>query len=143
MKKRGRYGIHGLWGCVSCGAENTDPPVRITKNGKRARSKPSPCVWCRENAVRFFASRAEWRRFGELRQLARIGEIKLLVLQYPYKNEVNGKHICTYTADFDYVREDGEHVVEDVKGVMTEASALRIKVAEACHGIKVTIVPAR
>ena len=45
----------------------------------------------------------------------------------------------TYTADFQYI-ENGRTVVEDVKGVLTEASRIRMAWLKQLHGVEVTLV---
>jgi len=56
--------------------------------------------------------------------------------QIPFKCEVNGKLICTYFADFTYVRE-GKYVVEDAKGWATREYKLKKKLVEALWGIEI------
>jgi len=85
-------------------------------------------------------------RFIQLEQLERTGEITELRRQVAYPlvlpNGVPimvGKRKARYTPDFTYV-ENKRHVIEDVKGCMTEAAKLRIGVFEAIYGVKVSIV---
>ena len=100
-----------------------------------------------------FASKAEHRRYQELRLLERAGEIEDLqvhpfwfllvpVLGTPRSRVVVGR----YTADFKYTRLPAEEeVVEDVKGgaaTRTEAYRLRKKMIEATYGIKIVEVEA-
>ncbi len=78
-------------------------------------------------AVRFdghrFASKAEARRYAELRLLERAGKISELqlqpvfVLQAGFRHALTGRQIrpIRYVGDFAY-HEDGQLVVEDVKG---------------------------
>lgn len=73
-----------------------------------------------------FASKAEARRYSELKDLERAGLIKGLVLQPRIKLEVNGKSVCTYVADFSYY-ENGKEVLEDVKGHPTDVYKLKRK----------------
>lgn len=88
-----------------------------------------------------FDSKAEARRWGELRLMQMAGLISDLQRQVEMPLVVNGVKVGVYTADFVY-RENGEIVTEDVKGVIDTAARLRIKVAEACYGIKVRITGA-
>jgi len=77
-----------------------------------------------------FDSRAEARRYGELRLLERAGEIADLRVHpryeiLPKEGKERARH---YTPDFQY-REGGRVVVEDVKGgkaTMTDAARLRM-----------------
>lgn len=97
-----------------------------------------------------FDSRKEANRFQELRMLERAGKIKALERQVKYvliptqreasfevyKSGPNkgrrktGKvieHECSYVADFVYTTQDGETVVEDVKGYRDPSSAAYAK----------------
>lgn len=65
-----------------------------------------------------FASKAEARRYGELKLLERAGEITHLQLQPSFPLEVQGKKIGRFTGDFAYVEHD-TCVVEDVKSPAT------------------------
>ena len=46
---------------------------------------------------------------------------------------------CAYYADFDYYK-DGKHIVEDVKGVKTEAYKIKKKLMLERYGIRITEV---
>lgn len=85
-----------------------------------------------------FDSKAEARRYSELKMLERLGEIQSLELQPAFKVTINGKNICTYKADFAYFT-DRERVVEDVKGFKTPIYRLKKKLVEASFpGTKIT-----
>lgn len=77
-----------------------------------------------------FASKAESRRYQELKLLERAGEISRLELQPSFKCEINGKLVCTYRADFSFFTKT-ERVIEDVKGVRTPVYRLKKKLVEA------------
>jgi hypothetical protein len=49
---------------------------------------------------------------------------------------VNGVLVCTYVGDFDYW-ENGEYIVEDVKGFLTPVFKLKRKLVKALHGITI------
>ena len=83
-----------------------------------------------------FASKKEAARYCDLRLLERAGEISELELQPKYKIIVFDCLICSYIGDFRY-RENGEQVVEDVKGVKTPAYRLKNKLMWAVHNIKI------
>lgn len=103
-----------------------------------------------------FASKAEARRYQELRLLERAGEIKELEIQpkFPLHVHINGralhvgdKPICTYIADFRYrqleIDEGGfsgrwRSIVEDVKGMKTAMYRLKKKMVEIQYGIRIT-----
>ncbi len=63
-----------------------------------------------------FASKKEALRYSELKLLQGAGVVSDLQWQLPFSLDVNGVHICDYIADYVYV-ENGQRVVEDVKGV--------------------------
>lgn len=107
-----------------------------------------------------FASKAEAKRYGELKMLEKAGEIRGLVLQpwfvlcvpmlgplavedfnkAPLSNE--RVIIGRYVADFMYERPRSlgwwERVVEDVKGMKTDTYKLKKKMFEAQYGISIT-----
>lgn len=86
-----------------------------------------------------FDSKAEARRYSELRILERTGKIKNLERQVRYDLEVNGERIGFYKADFRYWDQArSEEIVEDVKGVRTPVFAIKAKLMKALH--RVTIV---
>lgn len=73
-----------------------------------------------------FDSKAEYRRYVQLKTLADAGEIGLLTvhprfeLLAPFTDAYGRKHRgITYEADFSYVDGEGQSVAEDVKGVET------------------------
>ena len=109
-----------------------------------------------------FDSKAEARRYGELKALEKAGEIWDVERQVSYPLEVNGVLVATYVADFRYVDATArELVVEDVKGYMRRKSKakkprgdgtvlssaphvqvfeIKRKLVKALYGIEVKIV---
>ena len=83
-----------------------------------------------------FDSKAEARRYAELRLLEKANEISDLRLQSKFECKINEKKICTYKADFDYYKGD-QWVVEDVKGFRTQVYRLKKKLVEALHGVEI------
>jgi len=87
-----------------------------------------------------FASRAEARRYGELKMLMAAKVICGLELQPRFDIVINGQKVCTYIADFRYT-ENGKEIVEDVKGCKKGSaySMFRIKkkLVKACYGVDV------
>ena len=103
-----------------------------------------------------FDSKKECRRWQELRILEQAGEISNLRRQVKYvliptqkestvEVRKNGtpkrmdrvvERECSYLADFVY-EEDGKTVVEDAKGVRTEAYKIKKKLMLYVHGIKI------
>lgn len=89
-----------------------------------------------------FASKAEAKRYGELKILEKAGEITALKLQPKFALEHGGMKIAAYIADFSYVAiqpdGSGRYVVEDVKGMKTAVYNIKKKLMRACHGIEIT-----
>jgi ribosomal protein S17 len=85
-----------------------------------------------------FDSKAEAERWAALRQRFLAKEITHLARQVSFQLTAHGKVICNYIADFTYV-ENGEYIVEDVKGVVTRDFALKSKLVEAQYGYKIRI----
>lgn len=87
-----------------------------------------------------FASKAEARRYSQLRLLERAGEIANLTLQPRYPLAVNGVLVCTYVADFDYTDNNTHRLVtEDTKGVKTKDFVIKAKLFHAIYGREVTL----
>ena len=95
-----------------------------------------------------FASKAEARRYAELRLLEKAKEIYDLELQpkFPIYVARPGqatvtratKPVCTYIADFRYRRgPTGVLTIEDVKGMKTPVYRLKKKLVEAQYGIQI------
>lgn len=106
-----------------------------------------------------FDSQKEANRFRELQLLERAGKITALQRQVKYvliptqrefSNEIykKGAHQghfkpgkvlekeCSYIADFAYIQ-DGAYVVEDTKGVRTEAYKIKRKLMLERYGIQI------
>lgn len=94
-----------------------------------------------------FASKAEARRYQELKLLMRAGEIESLELQKRYPLVVNGVKVGTYVSDFTYREryQDGPYTLhnevdEDVKGVATPVFKLKAKLFKAQYGREIKII---
>ena len=85
-----------------------------------------------------FDSKKESARYAELKLLARSGLIQNLRLQVPYEliPKQPGERAVKYIADFVYT-ENGETVVEDVKGVRTDVYRLKKKLMLKVHGLRI------
>lgn len=99
-----------------------------------------------------FASKAEARRFAQLKELERIGEIDSLELQPRYELAPGVKFsdasratpALRYVGDFRYRDHLGRLVVEDVKGgPVTEGYRIKKHLMLAIHGIEVREVRVR
>ena len=86
-----------------------------------------------------FDSVKEYQRWGELNILQRAGVISKLRRQVKYEliPKQDGERACHYIADFVYVNDKGETVVEDVKGFKTDVFRLKKKLMLWVHGIRV------
>ena len=107
-----------------------------------------------------FDSKRERDRYVELKLLERAGKIsdlelqksfELIPAQYEATNEVYKKGVnagkpkqgkciekaVTYKADFAYVDENGNTVVEDVKGMRTKDYIIKRKLMLFVHGIRI------
>jgi hypothetical protein len=97
-----------------------------------------------------FASKAEARRYQELRLLEKAGEVKELELQpkFPLHVPVKGRanlfqQVAFYVADFRYRRGPrGVLVIEDVKSKPTKTPVYRLKkrMFETQYGLDITEV---
>ena len=87
-----------------------------------------------------FDSIAESRRYLILKQMENVGDITHLRLQpkFDYMAENSKKKLFTYKADFDYCTDDGQYVVEDVKGFKTAIYRLKKKLIEDRFNVKIT-----
>jgi hypothetical protein len=89
-----------------------------------------------------FDSKAEAKRYGELRLLERAGEISHLEVHPSYPITINRIAVCKVILDFSYFTCGDAAVVEDVKGKDNALSRLKRKLVEAQHGLKVNLIEA-
>lgn len=88
-----------------------------------------------------FRSKAEARRYSELKLMEKAGEIHDLELQPAFPLVAHGKKLATYVADFRYwTRDRTAQIVEDVKGMLTPMYRLKKKWAQLQYGITITEV---
>ena len=89
-----------------------------------------------------FDSKAEARRYGQLKLLERTGAIQCLTLQPVFvlipsvTIQSRKRPAIKYKADFQYI-EDGRPVVEDVKGMRTPVYNLKRHLMKHVHGIEI------
>ena len=79
-----------------------------------------------------FDSKLEANRWCELRLMEKAGAISGLKRQVGFEIIIDGKHICTYFADFVYF-EGNKRVAEDCKGFRTPVYKIKKKLVEACY----------
>jgi len=105
-------------------------------------------IACRDGK---FDSKAEWRRWRELKLMERAGEISSLNRQVkfellPAQYDGAGKLLerpVVYIADFKYVDlRTGAPVVEDVKGVRTKEYVIKRKLMLHKYGVRIREVEA-
>jgi hypothetical protein len=81
-----------------------------------------------------FDSKAESKRYAELKLLYRAHLISDIELQPKFPMIVNGVKVCTYIADFMYIdTATGETIAEDVKGCRTPVYSIKQKLFAACY----------
>lgn len=101
-----------------------------TQQSKRGphkyRAVPEVC-----DGIRFDSTK-EARRYRELKLLEAQGKISDLKLQPKFEIVLK----CKYKADFEYI-ENGERVVEDVKGYKTREYLQKRKLIKEQHGITI------
>ncbi len=85
-----------------------------------------------------FASKAEGRRYSELKLLERGGFIRDLKRQTGFHFMLDGESMFIYLSDFDYW-EGCTYVIEDTKGVQTPVFRLKRKLIEKQHRIKIRL----
>lgn len=92
-----------------------------------------------------FASKAEAKRYQELKLSLKAKRIAHLECQPVFPLIVNGVKVGKYVADFRYVvvpwdYEEPQTIIEDVKGMKTPIYRLKKKMVEAQYGIQITEV---
>ncbi len=83
-----------------------------------------------------FASTLEWKYFKHLELLIKTGEVLFFLKQVPFHLPGN----IRYVIDFQEFHSNGEVVFTEVKGMMTDMAALKIKQVEDLYPIKINIV---
>ena len=86
-----------------------------------------------------FASKAEARRYSELKLLVQARVIQGLALQPRFRLVVGGRLIATYVGDFLYLEKlvppfvGTDFVIEDVKGYRTREYKIKAKLFQALY----------
>jgi hypothetical protein len=89
-----------------------------------------------------FDSKAEANRYQQLQVLQRAGQISDLTRQVSFvlapKTVIQGKakRSLIYRADFAYI-ENGQRIVEDVKGMLTAIYKVKRHLMKTVHGIEI------
>jgi Protein of unknown function (DUF1064) len=122
---------------ATCGANFGNPTSEANVGHSRGHSKYG-AIPVEIDGVRF-ASKAEGRRYAELKLAESAGIIRDLKLQPRFPFEIGGELMFTYVGDFVYDDVQTKiKVVEDVKGVQTPVYKLKKKIIEKYYGIKIT-----
>lgn len=82
-----------------------------------------------------FDSKKEAKRYLDLKERQKQGEIDFFLRQVPFHLPGNVR----YVVDFVIFWSDGTCTFEDVKGYMTSMSKLKIKQVKDCYGVDITI----
>ena len=111
----------------------------LLKTKKKKKKSKYKAVKTEINGIEF-DSKKEARRYKELKILEKADEIKSLELQPRFllqeKFKYNGKTVrkIEYVADFRYIDEKGNTIVEDVKGMKTEVYKIKKKIFLKIYG---------
>lgn len=127
--KRHKYGAKPVVACKACGLWHQKGPFEWR----------GACINCRHGEGIRFASQLEAKMWAAYRDMEKRGEISELELQPRFPLVVNGVKIGTYVGDFRF-RQGADRVVVDAKGAMTPVFRIKMKLVEALHGIKISIV---
>lgn len=94
-----------------------------------------------------FDSKTEFLRFLYLKDLQDKGlitdlkrQVKYLLIPAQKKNKKVLYRECSYISDFEYNLQSGEHIVEDVKGLVLPVFKLKQKLMYWLYGIEVRVV---
>lgn len=127
------------WICCTCGGSHTPEKPGFFCN------LPVGGARCQGTTFEHFDSFSELKRYGELKLRHAHGMIGPIVRQKKFPLLTRGPDgldvkVGEYWSDFCYT-EDGQEVVEDVKGdVITDLAAWKIRHVEAQYGVKVKII---
>ena len=106
--------------------------------GPKGNKYSAQRIWS-ELCKRTFDSKAEARRGEELHLLQLAGQINGLEYQPKWVLCEDKGHKASYSADFKYTQ-DGVQMIEDVKGMDTEASRVRRAWLWSKYGIDVNVI---
>lgn len=109
--------------------------VRVSSSWSKYRAQPIEVDGIR------FDSKAEAKRWFDLRTLQMNGLVSNLQRQVRFDLAINGVKLGFYKADFVYRDQSGREIVEDMKGVRTPMFALKAKLMKAIHGIEISEYP--
>lgn len=84
-----------------------------------------------------FQSQAEADRYMVLNNWVRMGMIPQFERQKLFKLVINGVMITTYRCDFYYRTKEGGHVIEDVKGFITEEYLIKKRLMKVIYGVDI------
>jgi hypothetical protein len=90
----------------------------------------------------WFDSKAEAKRYTELKLMNKTGLIGPITVHPKYPIEMDGVKICVVELDFSYHDYKRAEVFEDVKSPATDTPLSRLKrrLVEVCYSIKVDVI---
>lgn len=124
-------------------AFKTPPPPPEGEPGtkKRANKMGNKKIVTEEGV---FDSEREYKRWVDLKMLARAGhitnlkrQVKFILVPAQVKSDKTKERPVTYTADFTYNDKTGQYVVEDSKGYATRGYIVSRKLMLWVHGIEI------
>jgi len=81
-----------------------------------------------------FPSKKEAKRYEQLKELKKLGDVIFFLRQVPFHLPGNVKYVC----DFMVFWSNGEITIEDVKGMKIEPYMTKKKILEALYPIEIT-----
>lgn len=141
FSKKGKFNASPSWACQFCYQPTIKPETK----------KHRPCPNCDEGkdhpqAVQYWDSEAELRRWAELKLLERHGHIQNLQAKPKFPILFENKPLKTlrsYEADFAYFK-GNERIIEDMKGVRTHIYKIKKELVELMYpGTKILETKAR
>lgn len=127
-------------------------PIKLPASARQIKARGNKYGATRVQMDGFtFASKAESRRYIELKALEAAGRITDLKLQpvfvlaprVKYTGAARATPPLRYVADFSYVDHLGRRIIQDVKGKTTDAYRIKKHLMLAVLGIEVTEVRMR
>lgn len=115
--------FYSIFECAKCGlmskfGHSTKCTCYTGERVRRAKVKVGGII---------FDSKAEGLRYSKLKFMESQKIISDLILQPKFVFIICNQKLCTYSADFRYFFE-GKKIVEDVKGVVTDVFALKVRI---------------
>ena len=131
LPQDGRNGVLAIPGGSN---KSKAPEANVAPSGAYSKYRAIPVEI---DGIRF-ASKAEGRRYVELKRLESAGLVRGLALQTSFPFMIGDALMFCYVSDFCYEDvQTGKRIIEDVKGVKTPVYKLKKKIIEKYYGIKI------